>query len=489
MNPRRRVSGGRLAAAAISMLGGLSFVLLAPTAPPSAADPPCTDFGCLPGFGGNPLCSNGTCVLTLSTWLAWSPPPGVTTATVVTEGGNGGAGLGAPSSPLENGGQGGEVVSTLSGLQTTDRVIVLVGTSGSDGTDSEAGTGGVTPDPFGTNLANGGDGGSAGAGGGGSLSAALMGGTASPENPIGATAFAFAGGGGGAGANNTEGGGFGGSVANVAGGDGEHGTGTSGGEGGVGTSGGGQGGGTGGQGQSGTFNEFGLGVGGTGGTSPVAAGGGGGGSGIIGGQGGGGTSDGSSGGGGGAASQNQCFSGVIGHVVVTSGACTLSASSPGGGVDTITYPEPPVITTTSPLPQGTVGLPYTTSLAATSGAGATNTWSLQSGQLPAGLTLNADGVISGTPTSAGTSTVVVGVDDPVTATLSITIAAAPGTPVISSTPTAGATTTALTTPSTLAVSGAMLGPELLGGTLLVTLGSALLVMRRLRRRTATPATN
>jgi Putative Ig domain len=158
-------------------------------------------------------------------------------------------------------------------------------------------------------------------------------------------------------------------------------------------------------------------------------------------------------------------------------------------VDTITYPEPPVITTTSPLPQGTVGLPYTTSLAATSGAGATNTWSLQSGQLPAGLTLNADGVISGTPTSAGTSTVVVGVDDPVTATLSITIAAAPGTPVISSTPTAGATTTALTTPSTLAVSGAMLGPELLGGTLLVTLGSALLVMRRLRRRTATPATN
>ena len=59
------------------------------------------------------------------------------------------------------------------------------------------------------------------------------------------------------------------------------------------------------------------------------------------------------------------------------------------------------ITTTS-LPSGKVGASYTATLAASvSGV----TWSVSSGTLPAGLTLNAStGTISGTPTSAGTST-------------------------------------------------------------------------------------
>ena len=60
----------------------------------------------------------------------------------------------------------------------------------------------------------------------------------------------------------------------------------------------------------------------------------------------------------------------------------------------------PVITTVS-LPGGTVGTAYSQTLTAT---GTTPiTWSRESGTLPAGLSLAANGTISGTPTTAGTS--------------------------------------------------------------------------------------
>jgi hypothetical protein len=59
----------------------------------------------------------------------------------------------------------------------------------------------------------------------------------------------------------------------------------------------------------------------------------------------------------------------------------------------------PVITTTS-LPDGTVGDTYTATLAATSDTSVT--WTVDAGNLPDGLTLSAAGVISGTPTVAGT---------------------------------------------------------------------------------------
>lgn len=62
----------------------------------------------------------------------------------------------------------------------------------------------------------------------------------------------------------------------------------------------------------------------------------------------------------------------------------------------------PVITTTS-LPSGIVGTAYSQTLAA-SGGTAPYTWSISSGDLPAGLSLaSATGVLSGTPTSAETS--------------------------------------------------------------------------------------
>jgi large repetitive protein len=83
----------------------------------------------------------------------------------------------------------------------------------------------------------------------------------------------------------------------------------------------------------------------------------------------------------------------------------------------------PIISTTS-LPNGQVGTAYSQTLAATGGA-SPFTWSLSSGTLPAGLTLNANGTVTGTPTTAGTSSFAVRVTDgagvAITATLSITI--------------------------------------------------------------------
>ena len=59
--------------------------------------------------------------------------------------------------------------------------------------------------------------------------------------------------------------------------------------------------------------------------------------------------------------------------------------------------------TTSSLPTGTVGVAYSKTLAATGGTG-TYTWSLHSGTLPPGLTLTTSaGTITGTPTTAGTT--------------------------------------------------------------------------------------
>jgi hypothetical protein len=54
-----------------------------------------------------------------------------------------------------------------------------------------------------------------------------------------------------------------------------------------------------------------------------------------------------------------------------------------------------------PLAEGEVGIAYTASLSA-SGGPSPYAWSVDSGSLPAGLNLAADGSISGTPTAAGT---------------------------------------------------------------------------------------
>ncbi len=95
----------------------------------------------------------------------------------------------------------------------------------------------------------------------------------------------------------------------------------------------------------------------------------------------------------------------------------------------ITVVTGPVITTTSPLPTGEVGISYSQTLAI-SGGTAPYTWSKLSGSLPAGLSVSSSGTISGTPTAAGgptTATIKVtdGLGAAATRDLSITIVAAP----------------------------------------------------------------
>jgi hypothetical protein len=70
-----------------------------------------------------------------------------------------------------------------------------------------------------------------------------------------------------------------------------------------------------------------------------------------------------------------------------------NGSGDGGGTA-------PTVTTAS-LPGGTVGTAYSQTLAATGDTPIT--WGIDSGSLPGGLNLSTAGVISGTPTTAGTS--------------------------------------------------------------------------------------
>jgi LPXTG-motif cell wall-anchored protein len=94
---------------------------------------------------------------------------------------------------------------------------------------------------------------------------------------------------------------------------------------------------------------------------------------------------------------------------------TISSAAPSGTAPTIT---------TISLPNGTVGTAYSQTLTATGDAPIT--WSVDSGSLPNGLSLNAStGKISGTPTAAGTANFIVkatnGVSPDATKSLSITI--------------------------------------------------------------------
>jgi hypothetical protein len=91
--------------------------------------------------------------------------------------------------------------------------------------------------------------------------------------------------------------------------------------------------------------------------------------------------------------------------------CTI-INAQGSAVTTpavLTVNGPLTITTTT-LTTGTVGAAYNASLAAVGGI-STRTWSLDSGVLPAGITLSSSGVLSGTPTTAARASLVVRVTD------------------------------------------------------------------------------
>lgn len=109
----------------------------------------------------------------------------------------------------------------------------------------------------------------------------------------------------------------------------------------------------------------------------------------------------------------QTFALVSSSNVVKAGPSTTDISLTNCLVK---QPGPLTITTTA-LPGGTVGIAYNQTLAASSGVPG-YVWSLNAGSnpLPAGLTLNPAGVISGTPTAAGTTTVTTKVTDSTGAT-------------------------------------------------------------------------
>ncbi|MGO8870979.1 MAG: putative Ig domain-containing protein [Acidimicrobiales bacterium] len=78
---------------------------------------------------------------------------------------------------------------------------------------------------------------------------------------------------------------------------------------------------------------------------------------------------------------------------------------------TLTVQLPPLVVASTGLAGGTVGTSYSQTLAATGGQ-TPYTWSIASGALPAGLSLDAStGTISGTPSTAGTATFTVRVTD------------------------------------------------------------------------------
>jgi outer membrane protein assembly factor BamB len=84
----------------------------------------------------------------------------------------------------------------------------------------------------------------------------------------------------------------------------------------------------------------------------------------------------------------------------------------GGGVGLSSYglASPLPVITTAALRSGRVGAAFSSSLAATKGTPG-YTWSVVGGALPAGLTLSAAGVLSGTPTASGSPAVTFRVTD------------------------------------------------------------------------------
>jgi large repetitive protein len=117
---------------------------------------------------------------------------------------------------------------------------------------------------------------------------------------------------------------------------------------------------------------------------------------------------------------NLSAGGVISGTPTAAGAFTFTVKvtdSVGGtttAVLTITVVNPPLLITTTTLPDGVNGSAYSFTLLATGGAPA-YTWTLASGTLPTpaapAFAISAGGVISGTPTGAGTFAFTVRVTD------------------------------------------------------------------------------
>jgi len=145
--------------------------------------------------------------------------------------------------------------------------------------------------------------------------------------------------------------------------------------------------------------------------------------------------------------------GLISGTPTTAGTSNFTITATRSGVTATINLSITVVSafTISPssLPNGTVGTVYSQQLATSGGSGTgTVTWARTSGTLPAGLTLSSAGVISGTPTTAGTSNfTITATRSGVTATinLSITVVSAQS---VTITVTFNAGTNATVTPTT-----------------------------------------
>jgi hypothetical protein len=109
------------------------------------------------------------------------------------------------------------------------------------------------------------------------------------------------------------------------------------------------------------------------------------------------------------------FTGTSNFTIKVMDSQTPTAASTSANLS-ISVTAPPLSVTTGSLPGGTVGTPFGATLAATGGI-TPYTWSISGGSLPAGINLNTStGLISGTPTTAGTSNFTVKVADSETPT-------------------------------------------------------------------------
>jgi hypothetical protein len=125
----------------------------------------------------------------------------------------------------------------------------------------------------------------------------------------------------------------------------------------------------------------------------------------------------------------DAIKGVISGTPTATGTSTFSVQATDGALTGVRLYSLSVgaalAITTSSLPAGRVGTPYSQTLAA-SGGTLPLTWSITSGTLPSGLSLNSStGVVSGTPSAAATASLTFNVTDAggvaATKTLTLTV--------------------------------------------------------------------
>ncbi len=123
---------------------------------------------------------------------------------------------------------------------------------------------------------------------------------------------------------------------------------------------------------------------------------------------------------------NQLTASVSTALIATVGGATVTVASPGGAASNpllfaISSAGNLFISTTSPLPAGTIGASYSQALAATGGVTPYKGWTVTGGNLPPGISLTMaagalTGLLSGVPTALGTFVFTVQLTDNTNAT-------------------------------------------------------------------------